>query len=143
MVFVLWQPGQLRLHCVLTCYSRSGYVCMVFYKRDGHVIELQQDGKYCLLFTNWSCIYIYIYIYMIHISQIHYLNWVELNEIGQYIQYNKNFDCKIQSCHSRTAMYNLLYEYYKLLHTIVSKVLQMYIIWSWLYCAAVHDISFS
>ena len=60
-----------------TCCSHSNFVCMVFYKRDGHVIELQQDGKYCLLFMNWSCIYIYIYI--IHVSQIHYLSRVELN----------------------------------------------------------------
>lgn len=51
-VCTVTQPGQLCLHCVLTCSSDSGYVCMVFYKRDGHVIELQQDGKYCLLFTN-------------------------------------------------------------------------------------------
>lgn len=34
---------------MLMCYSQSGYVCMVFYKRDGHVIELQQSSKYCLL----------------------------------------------------------------------------------------------
>lgn len=36
----------------LMYYSQSGYVCMVFYRRDGHVIELQQSSKYYLLHWN-------------------------------------------------------------------------------------------
>lgn len=40
--------------CVATfhyflCCSQSGYVCMMFYRRDGHVIEVQ-TGMVCLLF---------------------------------------------------------------------------------------------
>lgn len=34
-------------HCP-SCFSNSGYVCMAFYRREGHVIELQQSSKYKL-----------------------------------------------------------------------------------------------
>lgn len=38
------------LHLVIkycpSCSSNSGYVCMVFYRREGHVVELQQSSKY-------------------------------------------------------------------------------------------------
>jgi hypothetical protein len=34
----------------LSCSSNSGYVCMVFYRREGHVIELQQSSK-CLFLS--------------------------------------------------------------------------------------------
>jgi hypothetical protein len=31
---------------IIAGYSESGYVCMVFYRRDGHVIELQQTSNF-------------------------------------------------------------------------------------------------
>lgn len=32
-------------------YSDTGYVCMIFHKRDGHVIEVQQSSKFNLIFN--------------------------------------------------------------------------------------------
>ena len=64
-------------------------------------------------------------------------------EIGQYnkTQY-KNSIAQCSLVIVTTVMSGLQYEYYKLLQIIMSKILRLYIIWSWLFFTIIHDLSF-
>jgi hypothetical protein len=45
-IWYKWVVLHLTTHFCASCFSNRGYVCMVFYRREGHVIELQQRSKY-------------------------------------------------------------------------------------------------
>lgn len=48
-IYIRYRLEYIYIYITYDC-SDIGYVCMIFHKRDSHIIEIQQSGEYTLAY---------------------------------------------------------------------------------------------